>query len=153
MFYALSGAGSYLNGRRIKVSRTRNLADSVVGFGFPYDRSKARQVLQVAERVLVNCRDLKRSGPASLDIAYAASGRLEACFEPALKPWDIAAGMLFLQEAGGRITAWDGTEVPLGSFSIDILASNGLTHDSLLQHLKQTLCQSGSLTACTTNCS
>lgn len=130
-FWALVGGGAYLDGRAIRVSSARRLRDCLIGFGFPYDRTAARRVLEAVGKLLPECRDLKRAGLASLDVAYVAAGRLDAYFEPGLKPWDYAAGALILKEAGGVATAWDGSPLPMGAKSADVLASNGLVHSLL----------------------
>lgn len=136
MFVGQAGQGAYLNDRRIRVSTIDEISKSLIAFGTtPYDRTQAHLTFDIAERVFMNCLELRRSGCAALDIAYIACGRLDAYFELKLLPWDFAAGILILKEAGGRITNWKNQELsPLGPDSI--LATNGLIHDMMLEYLR-----------------
>ena len=83
----------------------------------------------------MSCQDIRRSGSAALDIAYVACGRIDCFYEMNLKPWDYAAGLLILREAGGKITNWLGKEIDI-SASSDIMATNGLIHELVLVHCK-----------------
>lgn len=136
MFVGQAGQGAYLNDRRIRVSSIDAISKSLIAFGTtPYDRSQAHLTFEIAERVFMNCLELRRSGCAALDIAYIACGRLDGYFELKLLPWDYAAGILILKEAGGRITNWNNRE--LDALHPDsILATNGLIHDMMLDYLK-----------------
>jgi len=104
LFTATRGAGAYLNDRRIRVSRRVQLADSLVGTGFPF-RNLAHLDRYVAmfKDVTRNCAGIRRAGSAALDLAYVACGRLDAFWEIGLAPWDMAAGSLLITEAGGLI--------------------------------------------------
>lgn len=109
LFTASRGQGAQLNGRRIRVSNSRDLLGIVIGTGFssrvkPYSKHHFR----VLEKLFAVCGDFRRTGSAALDLAYVASGRLDAFFEVGLKPWDIAAGELLLREAGGMATDFAG---------------------------------------------
>lgn len=135
MFTAVSGQGAFLNGKPIHVSRSASLAESLISFGTcPYDKSRADQVFTTAREAYLRCRDIRRSGAAALDLVYVASGRLDGFLEQILQPWDYAAGMLILLEAGGRITDWDG-KAPSLSKASGILATNGGIHSNLLDLL------------------
>ncbi len=130
-FWALRGAGAYLNGRPMHVSAADTLADSLVATGFPYAiRERIDTVLGNMRRVLLAAQGLRRAGAAALDLAYVACGRLDGFYETDLKPWDTAAGLLLVEEAGGRVSRFDAaTEYRLGDFSI--LATNGRVHREL----------------------
>jgi myo-inositol-1(or 4)-monophosphatase len=130
-FWALRGAGAYLNGRPMHVSAADTLADSLVATGFPYAiRERIDTVLGNMRRVLLAAQGLRRAGAAALDLAYVACGRLDGFYETDLKPWDTAAGLLLVEEAGGRVSRFDAAkEYRLGDFSI--LATNGRVHREL----------------------
>jgi myo-inositol-1(or 4)-monophosphatase len=131
LFLAWRGGGAWLNGRRLAVSGRRKLVESLVGTGFPYAiRENLEGVLSRLGKVLPMVRDLRRAGAAAVDLAYVACGRLDAFWEPGLKPWDTAAGCLLVEEAGGRVSdfrggAWD-------PYCPEILASNTLLHPELV---------------------
>ncbi len=132
LFTALSGAGAWLNGERLSVSRNAALGDCIFGFGFPYERRvSAPRMFRAAEKVFAECQDLKRKGPASLDLAYVAAGRIDGYFEVDLNVWDVAAGLILLEEAGGRATDWDGKPLPEALDKTALIATNGLVHDEL----------------------
>ncbi|MDP4093221.1 MAG: inositol monophosphatase family protein [Bacillota bacterium] len=132
MFIGDAGRGAYLNGNRIKVSSASKLEDCIITFGTtPYISRDKNTTIKVLDRVFAKCQDLRRSGSAALDLAYVACGRIDAFFEICLQPWDFAAGLLILEEAGGKITDMTGGKPELikqGS----ILASNELVHEDLL---------------------
>jgi myo-inositol-1(or 4)-monophosphatase len=134
LFLAWRGGGSWLNGRRLAVSRRERLVESLVGTGFPYAiREHLDEVLAQLAKVLPQVRDLRRAGAAAVDLAYVACGRLDGFWERELKPWDTAAGYLLVEEAGGRVSdlaggAWD-------PYRPEILATNTLLHRKLLELL------------------
>jgi len=137
MFYGEAGNGAFLNGKRMRASSTAILEESLIGFGTaPYDRSKAGKTFSIVEKIFLKCQEIRRSGSAALDLAYVACGRMDGFFEMTLQPWDYAAGMLILQEAGGRITNWDGN-CPALLKSDSIAASNSLVHDALLEVISE----------------
>lgn len=138
LFTAMSGHGAYLNGERIAVSGNRTLGSSLIGFGLPYDRSKSGRMFQAAEQVYAHCQDMKRKGPASLDLAYVAAGRIDGYMEQDLHIWDIAAGLIVLAEAGGAATDWTGEQLPDGLSITDLAATNGHIHDELMGILLRT---------------
>ncbi|MGO4328382.1 inositol monophosphatase family protein [Cupriavidus sp. 2TAF22] len=102
LFTASKGAGAFLNNRRIRVSRRDKLADCLIGTGFPYrDMEGLDQYMELFALMTRSCAGLRRPGAAALDLAYVACGRTDGFFEQGLKPWDMAAGMLLVTEAGG----------------------------------------------------
>ncbi len=135
IFTAEPGKGAYLNQQRINVSGNRFLKDSLIGFGTtPYDRSKADRTFAIAQKVFMNCHDIRRTGSAALDLAYVACGKTDGFFEMNLMPWDYAAGRIIVEEAGGQVTAWDGKQPSILSPG-SIVATNGLIHEELLSYL------------------
>lgn len=140
LFIGIKGQGSYFRNtrnameKRIFVSDIYDLSDSLIGFGFPYDRSKTDKILIISNKILKNCHDLKRNGPASLDICYVASGRFDGYYEYGLKEWDYKAAKLILEEAGGEITNWRGEDIRKGTSNI--VASNGRLHKQILKYLE-----------------
>lgn len=136
-FSAQKGKGAFLNGRPIEVSKCIDMKGALVGFGTtPYDRTKASRTCDIVKDMLLNCRDVRRTGSAALDIAYVACGRMDGFFELTLQPWDFAAGMVILQEAGGRITDCDGSELSLIK-PCAVAASNGRIHDILVTYINK----------------
>lgn len=105
LFTASKGDGAYLNDRRIRVAKRETLAGAMIGTGFPFrQRQHLDTQLAMTRALLAEAEDIRRSGSAALDLAYVAAGRYDAYFEFGLKPWDIAAGCLLVQEAGGIYT-------------------------------------------------
>ncbi|MEZ4321279.1 MAG: inositol monophosphatase family protein [Myxococcota bacterium] len=130
-FEAVRGAGAFVDGARLRVSDTEVLAQSLVATGFPYDRAeRVDALLRPVAAVLRSTRGIRRCGAASLDLALVAAGALDAFFETGLGPWDVAAGALLVEEAGGRVTAHDGAEV-VGQ-PTSPLATNGRVHDAMV---------------------
>ena len=111
LFTATKGAGAYLNHRRLRVGQQLRLAECLIGTGFPYRNDQnLDQYLNLFKKMTLSCAGLRRPGAASLDLAYVAAGRLDGFFEGDLKPWDMAAGVLLIQEAGGLVGKYDGEE-------------------------------------------
>jgi myo-inositol-1(or 4)-monophosphatase len=130
MFLAAHGRGATLNGRKIRVSKTVELHKALLATGFPYDRQKrAALYAERVRRALTKGRDVRRLGSAALDLSYVACGRFDAYWEFNLRPWDVAAGWLLVEEAGGRVTRLDGSPYAINDTS-QTLASNGLLHRS-----------------------
>lgn len=103
-FYAIKGSGSYLNGKRIHVSKTKNLSSAIIGTGFPYDTHRnADYYTKFFREVSKHVLTVRRMGAASLDLVYVASGRFDGFWEFKLNPWDVAAGILIILEAGGVV--------------------------------------------------
>ena len=131
MFQAILGRGATLNGRPIQVSPSTELSDCLVATGFPYRRSgRLPAIMAAIQKVLENCRGVRRLGSAAVDLAFVACGRYEIYYERYLNPWDMAAGILLVQEAGGKATDFKGTDNAL--FGKQIVASNGNVHDQIL---------------------
>jgi myo-inositol-1(or 4)-monophosphatase len=134
IFAAELGQGATLNGRKMQVSETDNLKDALLVTGFPYNFAEKKDFADHMTRFLLNARGVRRDGSAALDLAYTACGRFDGFFEEGLNPWDMAAGVLLIKEAGGVITDYHG-----GPFSIYIppmCASNGLIQQEMLAVLK-----------------
>ena len=130
LFCAWKGGGAWLNGRSIAVSGKKDLIESLIGTGFPYDiHEKLDLVIGQLQRVLPLVRDVRRAGAAALDLAYVACGRLDGFWEMDLKPWDTAAGQLLVEEAGGRVTGLKGQD--WNPYQQEVLASNGKIHSLL----------------------
>ena len=130
LFEARRGGGALANGRPLQVSRVDRLDAALVATGFPYDiRERLPETLARMGRVMGVSQGLRRAGSAALDLAYVAAGRLDGFWEENLKPWDTAAGVLLVAEAGGAVTTFTGT--PYSLSSKNILASNGLLHRDL----------------------
>lgn len=135
VFAAARGRGATADGQRIRVSDTRELASALVGTGFPYDsREKAAFYLTFVQRALERTQGIRRAGAAALDLAMVACGRLDAFWEFRLSPWDVAAGQLLVEEAGGRCSGHDGAAMPR-EMRMHPLASNGFLHDAMMRLL------------------
>ena len=135
LFTAYRGGGAYLNGSPIRVSEAAALEDSLIAVGTnPYEREDAEHTFEIIKNVFMRCQDVRRLGSAALDLAYVACGRAEAFFEMNLKPWDYAAGMLLVEEAGGSVCTYSGQALPLDRPS-NVLATNGRINDGLIIYL------------------
>lgn len=135
-FYAWKDGGAFLNEKSIQVTRTANLADTLIATGFPYyDYESIKAYLQVLEILMQNTRGIRRFGSAALDLAYVSCGRFDAFFEYSLNAWDVAAGILLVQEAGGKVTDFKGGSDYL--FGKELIASNtGVSEEifRIIQH-------------------
>ena len=130
LFTAIRGGGAFLNGEPIRVSNAATLIDSLLVTGFPYSvQEKLDEMLGLFGRFLSKARAVRRLRSAALDMCYVAAGRLDGFWEEGLNAWDIAGGVLIVQEAGGRITSLDGGPFVLRSGRI--IASNGLLHEEM----------------------
>ena len=131
MFWAEKGRGAYLNRRRLRVSGVDRLAEALIGHGRASDVDAEAWALFSLEidRILAHTHDLRRMGAAALDLAYVAAGRLDGFWQADLKPWDIAAGIVLVREAGGYVTAVDGGAFDLARGSV--LAANPHLHGHL----------------------
>ncbi|MGH8670578.1 MAG: inositol monophosphatase family protein [Burkholderiales bacterium] len=111
LFTATRGGGAFLNDRRIRVSKRERLDDALLGTGFPFrDSTHLNAYLAMFRSMLGKAKELRRAGAASLDLAYTAAGRLDGFWEIGLKAWDMAAGALLVQEAGGLVGDFSGNE-------------------------------------------
>jgi myo-inositol-1(or 4)-monophosphatase len=135
LFVAEKGKGATLNGTPIHVSRVDALDQALIATGFPYDRKRSPvNNLDHFSNFQQAAQACRRAGAASLDLANTAAGRLDGYWEMKLKPWDMAAGKLLVEEAGGRVSDFDGA--PLDLYGQECLASNGLLHRSMQDVLK-----------------
>ncbi len=130
LFEAERGAGATLNGRRIRVSQTAQLSDSLLATGFPSRKRHQNVNVHFYYQVAMVSHGVRRAGSAALDLAYVACGRLDAFWEFGLNSWDMAAGVLLVEEAGGKVSDMKGGEVRLGG--PHVLADNGRVHEELL---------------------
>ncbi len=136
LFEGIRGQGASLNGRSIRVSRAAQMSRAIVATGFPYDiRKRIPETLGRMGRLLAHVQGLRRGGSAALDLCYVACGRLDAFYEENLQPWDTAAGLAILTEAGGTITTFAGGDYDINA--PNILASNGVLHRELLALIKE----------------
>ena len=127
MFWAEKGAGAYLNDRRLRVSARRQLGDAVIGTGIPFrDRGDHPAYIATLARVMAATSGVRRLGAAALDLAYVAAGRFDGFWEFGLFPWDVAAGLLLVKEAGGFVSDLSGRQTMMTSG--DVLAANGHLH-------------------------
>lgn len=137
-FYAWKGGGAWLNGKAIQVSSASSLDQSLLATGFPYyDFEKMPGYLAVLEYFMRHTRGLRRFGSAALDLAWVACGRYEGFFEYGLNPWDVAAGIVLIREAEGRIT--DFSNGPTVSEGKEILGTNGKLHQRMLEQVANKL--------------
>jgi myo-inositol-1(or 4)-monophosphatase len=124
LFMAEKGKGAYLNGRRIHVSKTRLLQEALLATGFPSHKRHANPNIHFYQQLTLRSHGVRRAGAAAMDLCYTAAGRVDAYWEFNLNPWDTAAGVLMVTEAGGAVTSFDGSAFKLDSK--EILATNGL---------------------------
>jgi myo-inositol-1(or 4)-monophosphatase len=136
-FIAHRGQGARLNGKPIHVSATPNLCSALLCTGFAYDRRERRRFyLCFWEELMSRSQGVRRTGSAALDLAYVAAGRTDGFWEFGLRPWDVAAGALLIEEARGRVSNMDGSELDLAG--ANILATNGRLHNELIETIAQT---------------
>ncbi|QEZ88661.1 inositol monophosphatase family protein [Aliarcobacter cibarius] len=138
LYFAKKGKGSYLNGNRIFVSLENDLQKSLLATGFPYSSSENKEdlkdVIKKVENILPSCQDLRRLGSASIDLCMVARGVFDGYYEMNLKPWDVAAGIIILSEAGGKISNLSKEEFDMFNDKY-LAATNGKIHDELLAKL------------------
>src|SRR5579864_9616939 len=135
LFAAEQGSGAYLNQQRIQVSKIANLAESLVATGFPSHKRHKNPNIHFYHQITLRTHGVRRAGSAALDLCCVACGRFDGFWEFNLNPWDTAAGVLMVEEAGGRVT--DFHDGPFQLNSRETLASNGLIHDALLHEFEQ----------------
>ncbi len=135
LFSAEKGGGAFLNGERIRVSRIAALEESLVATGFPSHKRHKNPNIHFYHQITLRTHGVRRAGSAALDLASVASGRVDGFWEFNLNPWDTAAGTLLVEEAGGRVTRFDGT--PFRMDSREVLASNGLIHQALMREFQE----------------
>jgi len=128
LFYTWEGANSYLNNEKIFVTQTVLVKDSLIATGFPYyDYHKMAAFLNTMDYFMRNSHGLRRLGSAATDLAYLACGRFEAFYEYSLNPWDVAAGAIIVENAGGKVSDFSGGDNYI--FGKEIIASNTLIHN------------------------
>jgi myo-inositol-1(or 4)-monophosphatase len=135
MFAAERGLGAKLNGQPIHVSQTKALAESILGTGFPSFKRHKNPNIHFYHQITLRSHGVRRAGSAALDLANVACGRYDGFWEFNLNPWDTAAGVLLVQEAGGTVTRFDGSAFRLDSR--EVLASNGLIHQELITNFEE----------------
>ena len=134
LFAAEAGRGSTLNGKPIRVSATEKLGDALIVTGFPYDFKQKPNFARHLTDFLFHSRGVRRDGSAAIDMAYVACGRFDGFWEEGLNPWDVAAGKLLIEEAGGLVTYYDGSKFSI--YQPPICASNGAIHKQMLEVLQ-----------------
>jgi len=132
-FYAIKNRGSYKNEERLAVSSSTDLKKSVLATGFPYEMDSERNNLNNFNRIIKKCRGVRRPGAAAIDLCYVAAGIFDGFWEIELHPWDTAAGILIVKEAGGKVSNFDGSEFSI--FDREIVATNGKLHTDLINIL------------------
>jgi myo-inositol-1(or 4)-monophosphatase len=131
LFTAERGGGAYLNGAPLRVSGAAALIDALLCTGFPYNvHDTLDEIVGLFRAFVGTARAVRRLGSAAIDLCYVAAGRLDGFWEQRLHPWDVAAGVLLVEEAGGRVTAFDGE--PLVARGGEVVASNGRIHDEMI---------------------
>lgn len=134
MFAAEKGKGATLNNKPIRVSETEKLSESLIVTGFPYNFKEKENFEKHLTDFLRFSRGVRRDGSAAIDMAYVACGRFDGFWEEGLNPWDVAAGVLLINESGGRVSYYD--DSPYNIYSPPILGTNGLIHNEMVKILK-----------------
>ncbi len=138
LFYAEKGKGAFLNGKKISVSKTDKLIKSMLATGFPYNvKENPDNCVEHFVNFLMEAQAIRRLGSAALDLVYVACGRLDGFWEVDLNPWDVAAGKIIIEEAGGMITDFYGNKFSI--YTKGVVASNGLIHQQMLEVIKKGL--------------
>src|SRR6202522_1723350 len=135
LFEAERGKGVFLNGRPIHGAPVPELGEALVATGFPSRKRNLNPNIHFYQEFTMRSHGVRRAGSAALDLAYTACGRLDAFWKFNLNPWDTAAGILLVEEAGGRVTDFAGRQFQLNSN--ENLASNGLIHDELMSLFRE----------------
>ena len=135
LFAAEKGSGASLNGRPIQVSKTKKLSESLLATGFPSHKRHKNPNIHFYHQLTLRSHGLRRAGSAALDLANVASGRYDGFWEFNLNPWDTAAGVLLVTEAGGLVSRFDGS--PWRIDSSETLASNGILHKELMENFSE----------------
>ncbi len=135
IFAAERGNGATLNNKPIRVSATEDLGDALLVTGFPYDIKFREKFARNLTELLLSSRGVRRDGSAAIDMAYVACGRFDGFWEEGLSPWDVAAGLLLIEEAGGQVSYYDGSKFSI--YAPPICASNGLIHKQMTAILER----------------
>ena len=135
LFTAERGSGAWLNGTPMRVSSAGAIIDALLVTGFPYSvQTDSAHLLDLFGEFLRRARAVRRLGSAAIDMAYVAAGRIDAFWEAKLNPWDVSAGALMVEEAGGRVTGMAGG--PFDSRTGEVVASNGRIHDAMVDIIR-----------------
>ena len=135
LFFAERGGGAFLNGKKIRVSSTPLLDDALLCTGFPYDRrEKIDHYLPIFRAFTIKVQGIRRTGAAALDLCYVAAGRFDGFWELQLQPWDKAAAMLIIEEAGGKLSNFSGAALTLED--VQNVAANAKIHRQMLEVLR-----------------
>jgi len=134
-FSAERGGGAFLNGQPIQTAPTEDLINAMLVTGFPYDVHQSRTNIAEFTNFVLRAQAIRRLGSAALDICYVANGRLDGYWEFKLKPWDVAAGILILEEAGGMVSQMDGAAIQLTPF-LNLVAANPVLHTKMVEILE-----------------
>lgn len=132
IFFAQKGEGAFLNNKKILSSKINKISDAICGFSF----SNSQQAINPFLKIYKECRKTKNLGSASLSLCYVASGRLDAYVVDEINNWDISAGAVIVEEAGGKISDMKGERIIYQKERIDLIANNGLIHNQILKILK-----------------
>lgn len=135
MFSAERGRGASLNNKPMRVSATEELSEALIVTGFPYDFKSREDFARNLTNFLLKARGVRRDGSAAIDLAYVACGRFDGFWEEGLNPWDMAAGVLLIEEAGGQVSGYDNSKFSI--YSPPMLADNGLIHSQMLAVLNE----------------
>lgn len=136
LFWAEKGKGAYLNDEKIECSKHTSLNDCLGLYEFnAYKKNECEEALLYAKKIYLSCQDLRTFGSAALELAYVACGRADVFFGRYLKPWDYAAAVIIISEAGGRIADLDGN-LDMTVFEQHIVATNGVVHNEFAELLK-----------------
>jgi myo-inositol-1(or 4)-monophosphatase len=135
LFAAQQGRGAHLNGQPIHVSKATQLKECLLATGFPSHKRHKNPNIHFYHQITLRTHGVRRAGSAALDLCNVASGRFDGFWEFNLNPWDTAAGVLIVEEAGGKVSRFDGSEFAIDSR--ETLASNGLVHDLLLREFQE----------------
>lgn len=140
LYSAVVGEGAFLNDKKLEVSKENIFQKALISTGFPYtsgtNEDDLNDVVNKIKYILPRCQDIRRLGSAALDLCYVACGTYEGYYEMNLKAWDVSAGLIILQEAGGKVSSLDGSEYKLFEDKY-IVATNGYIHNELVLNLKQ----------------
>ena len=134
LFAAERGQGATLNGRTMRVSEVEDLNSAMLCTGFPYNVRERPNFAREFANFTMAAQAVRRDGSAAIDLAYVACGRFDGFWEDGLNPWDVAAGVLLIAEAGGKVTDYTGGALDI--FTPKVLASNGLVHDAMMRVLR-----------------
>ncbi|MEE9432582.1 MAG: inositol monophosphatase family protein [Melioribacteraceae bacterium] len=135
MYSAEKGSCAFENGKKISVTQNSELSKSVLVTGFSYDMINIDEAIKLFGVFLKNTRGVRRLGSAAVDMCYVASGVFDGFWKKYLSPWDVCAGMLLVEEAGGKVSNFKGK--PTDIFSEEVLTTNGLVHNSMVEYLRK----------------